>query len=108
MVGFFYENRKWVFVFTMVVALIALWPISKLNIDNSVEIWFYEKDPGLNDYKNYLNTFGGWDYLVKLGYSLRRPCPYHVKADPAAQSEFKKNFRRQWQTSKRAIHRPKL
>jgi transposase len=32
----------------------------------------------------------GWDYLVKLGFTLKRPRPRHAKADPAAQAAFKK------------------
>jgi transposase len=32
----------------------------------------------------------GWDYLQRLGFSLRRPRPRHVKADAAAQAAFKK------------------
>ena len=32
----------------------------------------------------------GWDYLQKLGFSLRRPRPRHAKADDAAQAAFKK------------------
>ena len=33
----------------------------------------------------------GWDYLKKCRYSPQRPRPHHVKADPQAQQEFKKN-----------------
>jgi transposase len=32
----------------------------------------------------------GWDYLKRLGFSLRRPRPRHAKADPEAQAAFKK------------------
>ena len=32
----------------------------------------------------------GWDYLRKLGFTLKRPRPRHVKADPEAQAAFKK------------------
>jgi transposase len=32
----------------------------------------------------------GWDYLGKLGFSLKRPRPRHAKADPEAQAAFKK------------------
>jgi transposase len=32
----------------------------------------------------------GWDCLVKLGFSLKRPRPRHVKAKPEAQAAFKK------------------
>lgn len=32
----------------------------------------------------------GWDYLIKLGFSLKRPRPRHVRADPEAQAAFKK------------------
>jgi transposase len=32
----------------------------------------------------------GWDYLRKLGFSLKRPRPRHAKADPEAQAAFKK------------------
>jgi transposase len=34
----------------------------------------------------------GWDYLKKCRYSPQRPRPGHVKADPEAQQEFKKNY----------------
>ncbi len=33
----------------------------------------------------------GWDYLRKCRYSPQRPRPRHVKGDPIAQQEFKKN-----------------
>ena len=33
----------------------------------------------------------GWDYLKKCRYSPQKPRPRHVKADPSAQQEFKKN-----------------
>ncbi len=33
----------------------------------------------------------GWDYLKKCRYSPQKPRPRHVKADPEAQQEFKKN-----------------
>jgi hypothetical protein len=36
-------------------------------------------------------TQRGWDYLKKCRYSPQRPRPSHVKADPEAQQEFKKN-----------------
>src|SRR5919202_165899 len=32
----------------------------------------------------------GWDYLKRLGFSLRRPRPRHAKADPEARAAFKK------------------
>jgi transposase len=32
----------------------------------------------------------GWDYLRKLGFTLKRPRPRHAKADAAAQAAFKK------------------
>lgn len=32
----------------------------------------------------------GWDYLVRLNYSLQQPRPHHAKADPVAQTAFKK------------------
>ena len=32
----------------------------------------------------------GWDYLLKLGFTLQRPRPRHAKADAAAQAAFKK------------------
>jgi transposase len=32
----------------------------------------------------------GWDYLLKLGFTLKRPRPRHAKADAAAQAAFKK------------------
>jgi transposase len=32
----------------------------------------------------------GWDYLGKLGFTLKRPRPRHAKADAAAQAAFKK------------------
>ncbi len=43
---------------------LAIIPISKLNIDNSVEIWFYEKDQDLQAYLKQMEVFGKWDYLV--------------------------------------------
>jgi transposase len=33
----------------------------------------------------------GWDYLQKCRYSPQKPRPRHVKGDPIAQQEFKKN-----------------
>lgn len=32
----------------------------------------------------------GCEYLERLGFSLQRPRPQHVQADPAAQADFKK------------------
>ena len=32
----------------------------------------------------------GWDYLKKLGFTLKRPRPRHAKADAEAQAAFKK------------------
>ena len=32
----------------------------------------------------------GWDYLKRLGFTLKRPRPRHAKADPEAQAAFKK------------------
>jgi transposase len=32
----------------------------------------------------------GWDYLIKLGFTLKRPRPRHAKADALAQAAFKK------------------
>jgi transposase len=32
----------------------------------------------------------GWDYLKRLGFTLKRPRPRHAKADVAAQAAFKK------------------
>lgn len=32
----------------------------------------------------------GWDYLQRLGFSLKVPRPRHAKADPEAQEDFKK------------------
>jgi transposase len=32
----------------------------------------------------------GWDYLKRLGFTLKRPRPRHAKADPGAQAAFKK------------------
>jgi transposase len=32
----------------------------------------------------------GWDYLKKLGFTLKRPRPRHARADAAAQAAFKK------------------
>lgn len=43
---------------------LAIIPISRLNIDNSVEIWFYEKDQDMQAYLKQLDVFGRWDYLV--------------------------------------------
>jgi transposase len=34
----------------------------------------------------------GWDYLKRLGFSLKRPRPRHAKADAAAQAAFKKGL----------------
>lgn len=33
----------------------------------------------------------GWDYLTRLGFSIRLPRPTHVRADKQAQERFKKN-----------------
>lgn len=33
----------------------------------------------------------GWQYLIKLGFTLQEPRPHHAKADETAQEEFKKN-----------------
>jgi transposase len=32
----------------------------------------------------------GWDYLKRLGFTLKRPRPRHARADPEAQAAFKK------------------
>lgn len=34
----------------------------------------------------------GWDYLVRLGFSLRIARPRHLKSNKEEQEEFKKNF----------------
>lgn len=36
----------------------------------------------------------GWDYLIKLGFTLKRPRPRHAQADAAAQAAFKKGAAR--------------
>jgi transposase len=36
----------------------------------------------------------GWAYLVRLDGKRRKPRPRHIKADPAAQEQFKKRFAR--------------
>jgi hypothetical protein len=43
----------------------------------------------------------GWDYLKKCRYSSQRPRPRHVKADPEAQEEFKKNCTKQLENCNR-------
>lgn len=35
----------------------------------------------------------GWDYLVRLGFSLKVARPRHLKASQEKQEEFKKNFK---------------
>jgi transposase len=45
----------------------------------------------------------GWDYLVKLGFTLKRPRPRHAKASPEAQEAFKKGAAR---AAGRAAGRP--
>jgi transposase len=42
----------------------------------------------------------GWDYLKKCRYSPQRPRPRHVKGDPVAQQEFKKNGMKQLENCK--------
>ncbi|HEY9794380.1 MAG TPA: winged helix-turn-helix domain-containing protein [Leptolyngbyaceae cyanobacterium] len=42
----------------------------------------------------------GWDYLNKCRYSAQRPRPRHVKGDPEAQQEFKKNCMKQLENCK--------
>lgn len=34
----------------------------------------------------------GWDYLRRLGFSIRVPRPVHVRGNKRAQEKFKKNF----------------
>lgn len=36
----------------------------------------------------------GWDYLVRLGFSLKVARPRHFKANQKEQEEFKKNFKK--------------
>ena len=43
----------------------------------------------------------GWDYLRKCRYSPQRPRPRHVKGDPIAQQEFKKNCTKQLENCNR-------
>lgn len=49
----------------------------------------------------------GWDYLLKLGFTLQRPRPRHAQADAAAQAAFKKGAacRHGWPRFKRRIPR---
>lgn len=43
---------------------VALVPIAHLSIDNSANIWFYEKDPGIAEYRKDMATFGEWDWMI--------------------------------------------
>ena len=45
----------------------------------------------------------GWDYLKKCCYSPQRPRPRHVKGDPEAQQEFKKNCTKQLENCKESF-----
>ncbi len=44
--------------------LVSAWPLTALKIDNSMELWFYEHDPGLVDYRRGLDVFGEWDWIA--------------------------------------------
>lgn len=58
---------RWRYIVCAVVGIITLLlaiPISSLKIDNSVDVWFYDKDPDLKHYQHFLSSFGAWDYLV--------------------------------------------
>lgn len=58
-------NIRFLLLGLLVISLtLAVIPITKLNIDNSVEIWFSEKDPDLQSYLHQMEVFGKWDYLV--------------------------------------------
>jgi len=49
------------------------------------------------------SLWGVYDLLHRLGYSCLCPRPQHEKADPKAQQEFKKTFRRGWTRSNQGI-----
>ncbi len=59
-------------------------PDGGLWTGQKVANWIEAKTGRKTDYRR------GWEYLVKLGFSLQRPRPRHHKADKEAQEAFKR------------------
>lgn len=47
----------------------------------------------------------GWQYLIKLGFTLQQPRPHHAKADEVAQEQFKKTIPATKEAAKSASQR---
>lgn len=50
-------------IIALVTGLLVI-PVSSLKIDNSVDVWFYQKDTEFKNYTTFLDSFGAWDYLA--------------------------------------------
>ena len=63
----------------------GLAPDCELWVGRTVALWIAEK------LGRPVSVQLGWAYLVRLDGKRRKPRPRHVKADPAAQEQFKKS-----------------
>ncbi len=49
--------------------------VARFDLNNSVGIWFPEKDPALAGYERFLDTFGPWEWSLLLLEPETRPDP---------------------------------
>ena len=63
-VGWIWEHR-WICVLAcLIITVLAALPLRKLEIDNSIAIWFMEDDPTLIEYRRFQRRFGNDEVVV--------------------------------------------
>ena len=58
--------RTQLLLLVMVVTGLAMLGLTRVGVDNAVEVWFPSDDPALLDYQDFLGTFGN-DEVVVIG-----------------------------------------
>ena len=61
------RNRAWLFAVALLLSVLAIWPASKLQFDQSIESLYARDDPRLEDYVAGKAVFGG-DEFVFVAY----------------------------------------
>jgi len=70
----FDQQRKLLIIIVSASSLFFLFQVTKLRIDNSLQVWFTEDDPALINYHSFLNKFGNDEVVTLL---VRDSLPFY-------------------------------
>ena len=63
-VAWIYDHR-WICLFVcLFVTGLAGWQVTRIGVDNSLEVWFLEDDPALTSYRDFQTAFGNDEIVV--------------------------------------------